>query len=119
MKRYTTIRLVLGDQLNRKHSWYIEKSESTFYILMECRSKTDYVQHHLQKVVGFLMAMRSFGAWLKEQGHEVYYIRLDEPGNQQSISANLQLITAATGARRFECPAMPVQWTPTPWLGTR
>lgn len=102
MKRYTTIRLVLGDQLNRKHSWYTEKSESTLYILMECRSETDYVQHHLQKVVGFFMAMRSFGAWLKEQGHEVYYIRLDEPGNQQSISANLQLIMAATGARRFE-----------------
>ena len=102
MKKSTTIRLLLGDQLNRKHSWFKENNKSTLYILMECRSETDYVQHHLQKVVGYFMAMRSFGDWLKEQGHEVYYFRLDEPSNKQSIPENIKFILAATEARRFE-----------------
>lgn len=102
MKTYQTIRLVLGDQLNRKHSWYSEHNSSTLYVLMECRSETDYVTHHIQKIAGFFLAMRAFAAWLQEQGHAVYYIRLDEPGNQHSISGNLQLLHEATSARRLE-----------------
>lgn len=102
MKTYQTLRLVLGDQLNRKHSWYNEHNSSTLYVLMECRSETDYVTHHIQKIAGFFLAMRAFAAWLQQQGHAVYYIRLDEPGNQHGISGNLQLLLEATGARRFE-----------------
>lgn len=102
MKTYQTLRLVLGDQLNRKHSWYNEHNSSTLYVLMECRSETDYVTHHIQKIAGFFLAMRSFEAWLQEQGHAVYYIRLDEAGNQHSITGNLQLLLEATGARRLE-----------------
>lgn len=102
MKKYSTIRLVLGDQLNRSHSWYKEHSDQTLYVLMECRSETDYVKHHIQKVVGFFLAMRSFAHWLAQAGHQVHYLRLDDASNHQSVPTNLHAILQSTNARRLE-----------------
>ncbi len=48
-----TLRLILGDQLNYQHSWYKTISEPTTYCMFEMRQETDYVKHHIQKVVGF------------------------------------------------------------------
>jgi len=57
MKRETEIlRLILGDQLNYHHSWFSEVRPEATYVLMEIRSETDYVQHHIQKVAGFFAA---------------------------------------------------------------
>ena len=53
-----TLRLILGDQLNSNHSWFETQDDSITYILMEIRSETDYVAHHIQKVVGFFSAMQ-------------------------------------------------------------
>ena len=47
-----TVRLVLGDQLNLCHSWFNKRDKGTVYLLCECRSETDYVRLHIQKVVG-------------------------------------------------------------------
>lgn len=102
MKNHTTIRLVLGDQLNREHHWYKETSAETLYVLMECRSETDYVKHHVQKVVGFFLAMRAFAAWLQQSGHHVHYLRLDATENRQSVPDNLRHIIAQTAAQRIE-----------------
>lgn len=102
MAAYHTLRLILGDQLNRKHPWFSEKDAATLYVLMETRSETDYVAHHIQKVCAFFLAMRAFAADLQAAGHAVYYIKLNEAGNTHSIIENLQLIVAATGVRRFE-----------------
>jgi deoxyribodipyrimidine photolyase-related protein len=102
MATYHTLRLILGDQLNHQHPWFQENDPGTLYVLMETRSETDYVAHHIQKVCAFFLAMRAFAADLQAAGHAVYYIKLNEAGNTQSISENLQLIVAATGARRFE-----------------
>lgn len=84
-----TLRLILGDQLNSKHKWFTQSNADVTYLLMECRSETDYVRHHIQKVVGFFLAMRAFAKKLKEEGHQVHYLELDHPDNQQSISDNL------------------------------
>lgn len=48
-----TLRLILGDQLNIKHSWFSEPSDDIIYCLFEMRQETDYVKHHIQKVIGF------------------------------------------------------------------
>jgi deoxyribodipyrimidine photolyase-related protein len=53
------LRLILGDQLNINHSWYSEVNENVTYVLMEIRSETDYAQHHIQKVIGFFVAMQN------------------------------------------------------------
>lgn len=54
------LRLILGYQLNSKHSWFLEINPNTTYVLMEIKTETDYATHHIQKVVGFFVAMRNF-----------------------------------------------------------
>ena len=87
--RYETIRLILGDQLNQQHSWFKQESEAVLYVMMETRSETDYVKHHIQKVIAFFVAMRQFRDWLSTQGHQVIYLKLDDPENGQDIVENI------------------------------
>ncbi len=70
-----TLRLLLGDQLNQKHSWFKTRNDALTYLLMELRQETDYVVHHIQKVIAFFSAMRCFAAWLEERGHRVIYLK--------------------------------------------
>lgn len=104
-----TIRLILGDQLNRKHSWFEEVDKEVLYVLMECRSETDYVRHHIQKVVAFFLSMRNFARELQGSGHSVRYIHLNDPGNQQSFTGNLKSLLEETGASGIEC-MLPDEW---------
>ncbi|MCB0636370.1 MAG: cryptochrome/photolyase family protein [Lewinella sp.] len=91
------LRLLLGDQLNADHSWFKTVDDEVTYVLMETRSETDYVRHHIQKVVAFFLAMRHFAEELREQGHRVRYLRLDEEGTRQSIPDNLRRLIEAEG----------------------
>ena len=88
------LRLVLGDQLNPLHSWLSEVRTDVVYVLMEVRSETDYVRHHAQKVLGIFAAMRDFAAQLKQAGHRVRYVALDDPSNRQRITDNLDALIA-------------------------
>ena len=97
-----TLRLILGDQLNSQHSWFTSTDPDVSYLMMEMRQETDYVNHHVQKVVGFFLAMRHFAKELKQQGHRVIYLRLDDPDNQQSLAAQLPLLIEKEGITRFE-----------------
>ena len=56
----TTLRLILGDQLNHNHSWFQNPQKSVHFLMMEMRQETDYVTHHIQKVCAFFLAMRRF-----------------------------------------------------------
>ena len=78
------IRLVLGDQLNHQHSWYEAVDNDVVYLLAEMRQETDYAKHHVQKVISFFLAMRCFADHLKDAGHRVYYLTLDNPKNTQT-----------------------------------
>ncbi len=93
-----TVRLILGDQLNHAHSWFDRVDPGVLYVQMEVRQETDYAQHHVQKVLAFFAAMRRFAATLRERGHRVMYVTLDDDRNTQDIPANLRWIMAATGA---------------------
>lgn len=95
------VRLVLGDQLNHKHSWYGAVDDSVCYVLMEVRQETDYVRHHVQKVLAFFGAMRRFAAWLEREGHRVRYFRLDDVDNAQSIPENLRQVLDTEQAEVF------------------
>ena len=100
MKR--TLRLILGDQLNHQHSWFTEKNDSTFYIMMEMRQETDYVHHHIQKIIAFFTAMRAFSEHLHEQGHQVIYLKLDDKNNTQSFTKNLNNYLQSLDIQHFE-----------------
>ena len=56
---------------------------------MEMRQETDYVTHHIQKVCAFFLAMRRFAEFLENQGFQVHYLKLDDPGNAQALEENL------------------------------
>ena len=64
------LRLILGDQLNLDHSWYKVKDQNTIYVIYELRQETDYILHHIQKIVAFFSAMRAFAKALKSLGHQ-------------------------------------------------
>jgi len=82
------VRLILGDQLNLNHSWFDQIDDSVCYVMMEVRQETDYVKHHLQKVVAFFNAMRHFKSAVENKGHRIHYFKLDNPKNKQSITEN-------------------------------
>lgn len=86
------VRLILGDQLNQNHSWFQETRDDVLYVMMEMRQETDYVCHHIQKVVAFFKSMRWFANVLQSKGHQLKYYTLDDPDNQQSIEGNLQQV---------------------------
>ena len=54
MPNQKILRLILGDQLNEKHTWFKTPDKDVTYVLMEIRQETDYVKHHIQKVAAFL-----------------------------------------------------------------
>ncbi len=87
-----TLRLVLGDQLNTRHSWWKDDPTSFTVFMAESLSETGYVQHHIQKVVSFFLAMRHFAGWLEKKGIEVIYFKLDDKGNKHSFSENIRLL---------------------------
>lgn len=100
MKR--TLRLILGDQLNHQHSWFESTNENVFYVIMEMRQETDYVHHHIQKIIAFFTAMRSFSEHLTSEGHQVIYLKLDDESNTQSLIKNLEKIIKELDIEAFE-----------------
>jgi deoxyribodipyrimidine photolyase-related protein len=89
---FEELRIILGDQLNEKHSWLEEINPNHCYLLMETLSETNYVNHQRIKVIAFFKAMRIFADRLRQKGHNVHYILLDDETNQQDLVANILMI---------------------------
>ena len=79
------LRLILGDQLNSAHSWFAEIDENTIYLMAEMRQETDYVKHHIQKIVAFFLSMRNFATSLKANGHNVLYFKISDKENLHEL----------------------------------
>ncbi len=97
-----TLRLVLGDQLNREHSWLKTVDESHLYVMFEMRQETEYVRHHIQKVIGFFAAMRNFKQELESAGHQVIYFSINDERNRHDLGKNLEAIISEENIDRFE-----------------
>ena len=97
-----TLRLLLGDQLNSNHSWFDKLDDSVCYLLMEVQQETNYVTHHIQKVVAFFNAMRQFKVELENRGHRVHYMELNHQENKQNIPKNLLHLIEVYKATKFE-----------------
>lgn len=96
------LKLILGDQLNHSHSWFDEKDADTLFVMMEMRQETDYVRHHIQKVVGFFLAMRHFAEAIQNKGFEVKYFKLEDDDNCQKLEDNLQQLIESQSIEYFE-----------------
>ena len=97
-----TLRLILGDQLNIKHSWFKMVDEQVTYVMMEIRTETDYAQHHIQKVIGIFAAMQNFAKELLQLHHKVIYLKLNDKNNLQSFDKNLDALIIKNSFTCFE-----------------
>ena len=91
MKKYHSLRLILGDQLNASHSWYREQDDGVLYLIAELHQEASYVRHHVQKVCAFFAAIESFANALAAAGHQVKHLTLDDTASFADLNA---LITA-------------------------
>lgn len=96
------LRLVLGDQLNHQHTWYSHDKEDIHYFMAEMRQETDYVTHHIQKIVAFFQSMRNFAKWLQEKQYGVTYFELNHEDNEQDLVLNLKKLIKEKKITKFE-----------------
>ena len=89
-KQYTSLRLILGDQLNSNHSWYKNKNEDTLYVLAELKQEQDYVKHHVQKICAFFHGMENFAKALIKSGHHCLHLSLDDTKPFKDLNTLLQ-----------------------------
>ena len=93
------LRLILGDQLNSEHSWLETVDENTIYLMAEMRQETNYVKHHVQKVVAFFLSMRNFAADLKSKKHNVIYYSISDKENLHDLK---KIITSEIEKNKIE-----------------
>lgn len=96
------LRLVLGDQLNIRHSWFENPEEDVLYLVAELHQEATYTRHHVQKVAAFFLAMQAFAKTLSERGHHVLYLDLDQTAAFESLEALLKHLLRESGAQCFE-----------------
>jgi len=99
---YHTLRLVLGDQLNSNHPWFDETDPAVLYLIAELKQEATYARHHIQKVCAFFLAMQRFAEALREDGHDVLYLTLDETANHTGLPALLASVIEQYRIQRFE-----------------
>lgn len=104
-----TLRLILGDQLNHKHSWFNGEQDHIIYHMAEMRQETDYVKHHIQKVVAFFLSMRGFNNWMQERSWNTEYYELDHKDNTQDLIKNLEKLINKHNIEKFEY-LVPDEW---------
>lgn len=98
----TTLRLILGDQLNAQHSWFRDKDDKTLYLIAELRQETDYVKHHVQKLCAFFQAMQRFATALSDANHKVLYLDLDASQKYNDLNHLITSICREEGVKKFE-----------------
>lgn len=96
------LRLLLGDQLNSQHSWFDEVNPNVMYVMAELRQETDYVKHHIQKVVAFFLAMRNFSQELIHKGHQVIYYKISDTHNPHNLEHLILDLVEKNTIEQFE-----------------
>ncbi len=98
------LRLILGDQLNPRHTWFDTISDDVIYVIAELHQEATYTKHHIKKITAFFAAMEDFAKYLKSKGHQVCYLTLDDTEQYQTIN---QLITELTD--KYNCETFTYQ----------
>ncbi|MGR5063843.1 cryptochrome/photolyase family protein [Photobacterium sp. DNB22_13_2] len=102
VKQYKTLRLILGDQLNARHSWYHNVDDSTLYLISELHQEAGYVAHHIQKISAFFAAMEHFAKQLKLSGHEVIHLSLDQSAQFEDLPSLIDSLLQQHNCECFE-----------------
>lgn len=100
--RFSRLRLILGDQLNASHPWFQQRDPEILYVMIELRSESEYVTHHIQKIAGIFAAMRAFGRALTQCEHQLHYISITDQDNAHTFGENLSKLVHHYGATSLE-----------------
>lgn len=98
------LRLILGDQLNARHSWFSRKEPNVLYVIAELQQEQDYVMHHVQKICAFFKAMQEFAQALRSAGHSVLHLTLDDTASFESLPALLSHL-----CKQYQCTELAYQ----------
>lgn len=101
-KQYDELRLILGDQLNSKHSWFTHSEpQSVLYVIAEMPQECQYVRHHEQKILAFFAAMTQFAQQLTQRGFAVLHLTLDDTQHTDSLQTLLFTVMQQYGCQRL------------------
>ncbi|MBL8583454.1 MAG: cryptochrome/photolyase family protein [Rhizobiaceae bacterium] len=97
----TVLRVILGDQLSARLDIVAgaDKGRDVF-LLAEVMTEATYVRHHVKKIAFLFSAMRHFAEALRNVGHAVRYVALDDDGNSQSLDGEILRAVEALGPGR-------------------
>ncbi len=101
-KHYKKLRLILGDQLNARHTWYQEKTNDTLYVIAELHQESEYVCHHIQKITAFFAAMENFANALINSGFHLLYLNLDDTKDFDNLTELLNHLIDKYQIQAFE-----------------
>ena len=91
----TALRIILGDQLSLDLSALDDLDPARDVVLMmEVMEENTYVEHHKQKIVLVLAAMRHFSETLRQRGLTVDYVSLYASDNTGSFTTEIQRAVA-------------------------
>ena len=81
---------VLGDQLTTTLASLRDRERAdTVILMMEVWDEATYVKHHKQKIALIFSAMRHFAEAMRQDGWTVDYVKLDDPANAGSFTAEV------------------------------
>ena len=94
----SSLRIILGDQLSFGISALVgldpERDVVLMMEVMEVMEENTYVQHHKQKIVLVLSAMRHFADALRQTGVTVDYVTLEDPDNTGELTTEMRRAVA-------------------------
>lgn len=96
------LRLILGDQLNARHSWYRDTDPDTYYLIAELHQEASYAPHHVQKLCAFFASMQHFASALSDAGHQVIHLTLDDTAPYENLPSVIDAYIEKLGITRFE-----------------
>ena len=98
----SVMRIILGDQLSQELSGLDDHNpRSDVILMMEVMEENTCVEHHKQKIVLVLSAMRHFAETLRQRGLTVDYVDLDDPDNTGSFTTEIQRAVVRHGPSRI------------------
>ncbi len=101
MPEYKELRLLLGDQQNIHHSWFLKKDPQVLYVMLEMHQESEYVIHHIQKLMAFFLSMRLFKLELETSGHHVYYQYITDALAKMPLEKRINDLIKKYNVQRF------------------